>query len=495
MPKNSLPIVAIIGRPNVGKSALFNRLVGKRVAIVEGTPGVTRDRNYGDTVWQGHSFTIIDTGGFVPGSLDEIEAEVRKQAEFAIHQADMILFVVDAQTGFMNHDVEVAKMLRKQKKPVFLAVNKVDEPGNLAVTADFYKLGLGEPFPISAIHGYGVAEILDELVKKLPEMEKSEDDESITKMAIVGRPNVGKSSILNQLLGENRTIVTNQPGTTRDAIDTLMTYKDKQYLLIDTAGARRKARVSEDIEYYSVTRAMQAIRRADVAALVIDAEDGVTAQDAKLAGYIEKAGTSCILIINKWDLVEHQVDKYLEKFKKEKKWEMDEDEEEIEEKPKKKKEYHKTTEFSAKTLPHDRGAHISKAMEQYEEHIAEHLYFMTYAPIVYTCALSGQRITNILDTVDEVMMERAKRVATSELNEFLQAVVAHWQPPEKYAKAVKLLYMTQTDTNPPHFTLFVNLPKSLNEDYLRYITNSLRERFGFLGTPITINIRSKKKVK
>jgi GTP-binding protein len=337
MPKNSLPIVAIIGRPNVGKSALFNRMVGQRVAIVEGTPGVTRDRNYGDGDWRGHSFTLVDTGGFVPGSLDEIEVEVRKQAIFAIKESDVILFVVDARTGFMDHDVEVADMLRKQKKPVFLAVNKVDEPGNLAETADFYKLGLGNPYALSAIHGLGVADLLDDLVKKLPEVDKSDEDETITKIAIVGRPNVGKSSLLNQLLGENRTIVTNQPGTTRDAIDTLLTYNDKEYILIDTAGVRRKAKVTENLEYYAVTRAMQSVRRADVAVLVIDATEGVTSQDAKLAGYIEKEGTSCVLVINKWDIVEHQVDEYLAKFEKEKRWESDdEDEDEEERKPKKK---------------------------------------------------------------------------------------------------------------------------------------------------------------
>jgi GTP-binding protein len=495
MPTKNLPIVAIIGRPNVGKSALFNRLIGKRMAIVEDIPGVTRDRNYGEGEWSGRSFTLIDTGGFIPGSLDHIDAEVRKQAEFSINEADVIVFLVDGQVGFMDQDIEVANILRKSKKPVLLAVNKIDNPMDFSSWSDFYRLGLGTPNPISAIHGHGVADLLDEVNKVLPQKGSREDLAEAAKICIVGRPNVGKSSIINQLLGQDRAIVSDIAGTTRDSIDSYLKFEDDIYVLIDTAGVRRKAKVDENLEYYTVNRAMQSIRRADLAVLVIDAREGVTAQDARLAGYIAKQGTSCIIVVNKWDLVEDQVDQFLKEFKRrEEKQPVYEDENFPLEKKTRKELFDAAGNIIIGQLPKNRGANIETAMREYVKHVQKNMYFMTWAPVVFTSALNGKRIFDIMEQAKFVMEERKKRVSTAQLNRFLKTVVDHWQPPEKHGKEIRLYYMAQTDTTPPHFTLFVNLPKSIPDEYFRYIMNCIRKEFGFIGTPVTMNIRAKKKL-
>ncbi len=494
MPAKNLPIVAIIGRPNVGKSALFNRLVGKRLAIVEDTPGVTRDRNYGEADWNGRAFTLIDTGGFIPGSLNFIDTEVRKQAEFSIHEADVILFIVDGQIGFMDHDIEVANMLRKCKKPVILAVNKIDNPMDYSSWADFHRLGLGNPMPISSLHGHGVADVLDEVIEKLPEKGKHEELEMAARICIVGRPNVGKSSIINQLLGNYRSIVSEVAGTTRDSIDSYLNYKNETFVLIDTAGVRRKAKVDEDLEYYTVNRAMQSIRRSDLAILVLDAREGVTAQDARLAGYIAAHGTSCIIVINKWDLVEEQVDKFLaEIHKREKKDPVYEDEHFPRKKLNQRDLFDSAGNIIINRLPKDRGSNIETAMREYVKHLHKNLYFMTWAPVLFTSALTGKRMQDIMELTQEVMVERQRRVTTAQLNRFLKTVVDHWQPPEIRGKEIKLYYMAQTDTTPPHFTLFVNQPNSIPDDYLRYILNCIRKEFGFIGAPVTVNIRAKKK--
>lgn len=510
MSHKNLPILALIGRPNVGKSALFNRLVGCRQAIVEDIPGVTRDRNYGESDWNGRSFTVIDTGGFIPGSMDEIEAEVRDQAEFAIREADVILFIVDGKVGFMDRDIEVANLLRKHNKPLLLVVNKIDNTTDYSSWTEFYKLGLGDPHPISSLHGNGLGDVLDEAVKLFPPQDEENEINPAARIAIVGRPNVGKSSLLNELLGQRRSIVSDQSGTTRDSIDTVIVRNGKEYILIDTAGIRKKSRVNENVEYYSVNRALHAIRRSDVAILVVDAQEGITSQDAKLAGYIAQEGTSCILVINKWDLIEEKVDDYLARFKKREEdpnFPSDDEDELFEDgkpkkipfkkfkKEKKPKVYVDQSMLFESMLPQDRGANIHLAMREYQKHVEKNLYFMTWVPVLYTSATQGKRVERIFEYVDQVMEARHSRVSTGELNRFLEGAIEHWQPPEIHGKEVKVYYMTQTDTAPPHFTLFVNLKDSIPSDYTRYLMNCIRKAFGFIGCPVTLNIRSKKKLK
>ncbi|MFB3895915.1 MAG: ribosome biogenesis GTPase Der [bacterium] len=470
----SFPLVAIIGRPNVGKSALFNRIVGQSIAIVDDMPGVTRDRLYAATDWAGHEFTLVDTGGLIPSATAGIEAEVRKQAEVAIAEADAIIFLVDAQIGLDDEDRVAADLLRRQKKKVIIAANKIDNPDEESLTAPFYKLGLGHPIAISAIHGIRINELLDAVVAHLPkEEEKRVKDEHQIKLAIIGRPNVGKSSIINAILGQKRTIVSSIPGTTRDAIDTSFNYNQDNYLLIDTAGIRKRNKVEWGVESFGVIRAMRAIRRADIAALVIDATTGVTEQDMKIAGEIEAEGTSCVLVVNKWDLVEKDIDEGKLTFKK--------------------KEHEGKKEEEAEIVPLNRGLKVSQAMKHFDQHLRSNLFFLSYAPVIFVSALTGQRVLKVLDLVKSVNIERNKRVTTGQLNEFLAQIIARKHPPEPHGRAVKLYYMTQVKTRPPLFVLFINRPKDLPTSYQKYILNSLREAFGFVGAPVTIKLRERKR--
>jgi GTP-binding protein len=471
----SYPLVAIIGRPNVGKSALFNRIVGQSIAIVDDMPGVTRDRIYANTDWAGHEFTVVDTGGLIPSATTGIEVEVRKQAEVAISEADAIIFLVDAQMGLDDEDREAAELLRKQKKKVIVAANKIDNSEEVSLTAPFYKLGLGHPIAISAIHGIRINDLLDAVVEHLPKEKKEKPiAENLIKLAIIGHPNVGKSSIINAILGQERTIVSPIPGTTRDAIDTPFIYNQDNFMLIDTAGMRRRTKVDWGVESFGAIRAMRAIRRADIAALVIDASTGVTEQDMKIAGEIEAEGTSCILAVNKWDLVEQDIAAGKLSF--------------LLREPKT-----DDTENGGKVITPNRGVIVSQAMKQFEHHLRKSLFFLNYAPIIYVSALTGQRVLKILDLVKAVNIERNKRVTTGQLNQFLAQIIGRKHPPEPHGKAVKLYYMTQVKSSPPLFVIFVNRPKDLPASYQKYILNSLREHFGFVGTPVIIKLRERKR--
>ncbi|WP_406676198.1 ribosome biogenesis GTPase Der [Moorella sp. ACPs] len=436
MPK---PLVAIVGRPNVGKSTLFNRITGARVAIVEDTPGVTRDRLYRDADWRGCQFTLVDTGGIAARSDDPLVVQVRRQAEMALAEADVILFVVDARTGLTADDEEVAEILRRSGRPVILVANKVEDFSDPTMIHEFYRLGLGDPFPISAIHGLNIGDLLDRIVELLPETAAEEDGMAL-KVAVVGRPNVGKSSIVNRLLGEERVIVSDLPGTTRDAIDTYIRRGDREYILIDTAGMRRKSRIADPTEHYSVLRALKAVERADVVLVVLDGTEGVTEQDKKIAGYGHEQGKASIIIVNKWDLV-----------------------------------------------PKD-----DKTMARYEEMIREELSFMSYAPIIFISALTGQRVARILPAIDAVGAEASRRVATSTLNSIVQEAVMLTPPPAAKGQAVKIFYATQVKVKPPTFIFFCNRPEDVHFSYQRYLENQLRQAFGFEGTPLRLLFRRSK---
>ncbi|NYE58633.1 ribosome biogenesis GTPase Der [Carboxydothermus ferrireducens] len=433
------PVVAIVGRPNVGKSTLFNRIIGERIAIVEDTPGVTRDRLYSEAEWQGKVFDLIDTGG-LEFSEDLITTKVREQIEKAINEADLILFVCDSREGITSTDEAVAKNLRKSDKPVILVANKVDDylnpPANFY---DLYRLGLGEPFPISAANGTNVGDLLDLVISKLNFPEDYEDENPVVKIAVVGRPNVGKSSLVNALLGEERVVVSDIPGTTRDAIDTPMWYQGKPYLLIDTAGMRRKSRIEEDLERYSVNRSIKAIRRADVALLVISAEEGVTEQDKKIAGLIHEYGRGVIIVVNKWDLIEKD----------------------------------------------------AKTADRYKEHIYFELGFLKYAPVIFVSAKTGQRLNKLMELVDRVSFEHQKRVATSILNQVLREAVVLNPPPADRGRPLKIYYATQIETKPPTFALFVNDAELMHFSYLRYLENVFRQNFGFEGTTLKFVLRER----
>lgn len=451
-----MAIVAIIGKQNVGKSTLFNRLIRKRIAIVDNVPGITRDRNYAQTDWAGYKFTVVDTGGLIPSATTGIEAEVKKQAEIAINEADIILLVVDAKTGIDYEDKEVANLIRKSNKTVLVVVNKVDNPKKESAVHEAYALGLGDPHPVSAIHGTGINSLLDKIVNLLPvepeEEKKAEFSENLIKISFVGRPNVGKSSLINFILGEERCIVTPNPGTTRDAIDTMFTYKDQQFLLIDTAGIRRKSRITYGVETYSVLRALRSVIRADVCALVLDALEGVTSQDMKIAGYIEQVGSGIVLVANKWDLVEKEA----QRQKK----------------------------------------NIKSLFAEFEQYIHSKLDFVNYAPVIFVSALTGERVLQILDLVKAVNLERKKTIASSELNEFLTQAIEKYPPPTTSAgKHIRIRSITQVQTAPPKFAIFCNYPKELPETYLRYLENSIRRSFGFTGTPIKFQVRLAKKKK
>ncbi|MFN9595470.1 MAG: ribosome biogenesis GTPase Der [Bacteroidota bacterium] len=430
-------IVAIVGRPNVGKSTLFNRLVQERKAIVDEVAGVTRDRHYGKSEWTGHHFTVIDTGGYVRGSEDIFEDEIRKQVMLAVDEADVILFVVDVTTGLTDLDEEVARMLRKSKKKVLLVANKVDHSGRGFENAEFYKLGLGEIFNISAISGSGTGELLDETVSDFPQEEPEQDN--LPKIAIVGQPNVGKSSLLNTLLGMERTIVTPMAGTTRDTIHTRYKGFGFDFYLIDTAGLRRKGKVKEDIEFYSVMRTIRAIEDSDVCILMIDATQGLSAQDINIYGLAERNKKGIVLLVNKWDLIEGK----------------------------------------------------EKSMKLIEEEIREKLAPFNDIPIIFTSVLKKQRIHKALETALEVYQNRKQRISTSTLNKVMLAVIEHYPPPSTKGKSIKIKYVTQLPGGNPHFAFFCNLPQYIRDPYRRYLENQLRANFNLTGVPISIHLRAK----
>lgn len=437
------PIVAIVGRPNVGKSTLFNRIVGagNMVAIVEDKPGVTRDRLYRDAEWLGKEFTLVDTGGIeFKNVTDQISQGIHLQAKLAIEESDVIIFMVDAREGLTAIDEEVARVLRKSEKKIILAANKVEDfTGNYDVY-DFYKLGLGEPVLISASHGKNIGDLLDEVVNLLPQhTDDNEENDDIIKIAVIGRPNVGKSSIVNAMLGEERVIVSDVAGTTRDAIDTFFEQGDDRYILIDTAGMRKKGKIDEPTERYSVIRSLRAVDRADVVLMVIDAAEGVTEQDKKIAGYAHEAGKGILIVVNKWDLVEKD----------------------------------------------------DKTMLRYLEDIREELGFMQYAPVLFTSALTGKRIPKILELVRFIAEQHSMRISTSTLNELIQESVRINPPPTDKGKRLKILYATQASVRPPTFIIFVNDAELMHFSYLRYLENQLRSSFGFEGTPVRIMVRER----
>ena len=433
------PVVAIVGRPNVGKSTLFNRLVGSRKAIVEDIPGVTRDRLYDNSDWAGRDFIIIDTGGIRFDEGDIFTREIKLQAELAVEEADVILFVVDAQDGVSHEDEQVANMLRKSKKPVVLAANKVENFDKQLDYYEFYKLGLGEPIPVSAMHGRNINELLDAVIAKFAPASEYGEDEDAVKIAIVGRPNVGKSSLVNALLGEERVIVSDVPGTTRDAIDTPFEYEGNKYILIDTAGIRKKSRIKEATERYSVIRTLKSVERADVVLTMLDASEGVIEQDKRVAGYVHEQGKANIIVVNKWDLIEKD----------------------------------------------------GQTMNRFDEDIREELKFLSYCPILYISALTRRRIFKILELVDFVSGQHNRRVKTAELNQVINEAMLLNPLPGGGGKKIKIYYATQVQTAPPAFVFFANYPEKVHFSYLRYLDNVLRKNFGFEGTPIRLMVRKR----
>ena len=435
-------IVAVVGRPNVGKSTLFNALCGENVSIVEDTPGVTRDRIYADCDWQNHPFTLIDTGGIEPESGDVILRQMREQAQIAIETADVIIFMVDVRTGLVDADYTVADMLRKSKKPVVLCVNKVDSFNKQQNDVyEFYNLGMGDPIPVSAAGRQGIGDLLDEIVKYFKEDDAEEAEDERPRIAVVGRPNVGKSSIINRLLGENRLIVSDVAGTTRDAIDTVVTHNGEEYVFIDTAGLRRKSKIREDIERYSIIRTVAAIDRCNIAVIVIDATLGVSEQDTKIAGIAHERGKGAILLVNKWDAVEDKNDKTIYKF---------------------------------------------------TEELRQKFSFMPYADIMFVSAVTGQRLIKLYDEIDKVRQNQNLRIPTGVLNEILTEATAMHEPPQDKGKRLRLFYVTQVGVNPPTFVIFVNDRELFHFSYQRYIENRFREAFGFAGTPVHFMIRERK---
>ena len=433
-------IVAIVGRPNVGKSTLFNRIIGERDAIVDPKSGVTRDRHYGQAEWNGKKFTVIDTGGYVPDSDDVFESAIREQVQIAIDEADVIVFVVDAITGVTPIDIEIAKILRQTKKKVILAVNKIDNDKLELYSSQFYELGLGEPFSISALHGRKVGDFLDEVVKDLPEkVEETEEGKNQIKVAVVGQPNVGKSSFVNAILGENRIIVTDIPGTTRNSIDTTFRYNDTEFVLIDTAGLRRRSKIKESIEFYSAIRALKSVERCDVAVVMLDATCGLERQDLRIIGEAADLKKGIIIAVNKWDLIEKDSNTALE----------------------------------------------------YEHALKERLKVFDYVPILFISAKTKQRIFKVLDLAKIVYDERNKKIKTSELNKVLFPIVKETPPPAVSGKEIKIKYVTQVKTAPPVFAFFANFPDDIPEHYKRFLENKIREHFGFIGVPVTIVFKKK----
>lgn len=437
----SKPIVAIVGRPNVGKSTLFNGLAGEMISIVKDTPGVTRDRIYADVTWLNHAFTMIDTGGIEPESKDIILSQMREQAEIAIETADVILFLVDVKQGLVDSDTKVADLLRRSKKPVVLVVNKVDNFDKyMPDVYEFYNLGIGEPIPVSAASRLGIGDMLDELVKHFKGESDDEEEDERPRVAIVGKPNVGKSSIINRILGENRVIVSDIAGTTRDAVDTPVTRDGREFVFIDTAGLRRKSKIKEELERYSIIRTVSAVERADIVVVVIDATEGVTEQDAKIAGIAHDRGKGIIVVVNKWDAIEK----------------------------------------------------TDKTIYEHTKKIKEILSFMSYAEYLFVSAETGQRINKLFDMIDVVIQNHSMRVATGVLNEILMEAVAMQQPPSDKGKRLKIYYMTQVSVKPPTFVVFVNDKELMHFSYTRYIENKIREAFGFKGTSLKFIIRERK---
>ena len=435
------PLVAIVGRPNVGKSMLFNKLTGQRVSIVEDTPGVTRDRIYGDCEWCGRSFSLVDTGGIEPGTENDMLKFMRRQAEIGIELADAIIMVVDVRSGVTAADQDVATMLRKSRKPVCLAVNKCDSIGLVNPDVfEFYSLGIGDLFETSAIHGHGTGDMLDWVLENIPEEEETEEEEEVIKVAIVGKPNVGKSSLLNRILGEERVIVSNVAGTTRDAIDSYFENETGKYCFIDTAGMRRKSKVDDAIEKFSNMRTINAIERADVCLVLIDANEGVTEQDTKIAGLVHEAGKAAIIVVNKWDAV---ADKE------------------------------------------------TNTMRDKEQGVLEGLSYMTYAPVVFLSALTGQRVDKLYQVIQDVYAQNTSRITTGQLNSVLAEATARVQPPTDKGRRLKIYYMTQAGTKPPHFVIFCNDARLFHFSYQRYLENQIRDVFGLQGTPVRITIRQK----
>ena len=439
--RKTKPIVAVVGRPNVGKSTLFNALAGEQISIVKDTPGITRDRIYADVSWLDYNFTLIDTGGIEPESKDIILSQMREQAQIAIDTADVILFMVDVKQGLQDADSKVADMLRRSHKPIVLVVNKVDNFDKfMADVYEFYNLGIGDPHPISAVNRMGLGDMLDEVVSYFPEDAAEEDEDERIRVAIVGKPNVGKSSIINKLLGENRLIVSDIAGTTRDAVDTEITYNGKDYIFIDTAGLRRKNKIKEELERYMIVRTVSAVERAEVVVLVIDAVEGVTEQDAKIAGIAHERGKAVIIAVNKWDAVEKD----------------------------------------------------DKTIYRVTEKIRNVLSYMPYAEILFISAKTGQRLNKLFETIDIVSENHSMRVATGVLNEIMTEAVAMQQPPSDKGKRLRLYYITQVSVKPPTFVIFVNDKELMHFSYTRYIENQIRESFGFKGTPLKFIIRERK---
>ena len=437
MPK---PLVAIVGRPNVGKSMLFNKLTGRRTSIVEDTPGVTRDRIYGSCEWRGRTFDLMDTGGIEPGTDSEILQFMRRQAEIGIELADAIIMVTDVKVGLTAADAAVATILQRSRKPVILAVNKCDAVGGVNPDVyEFYALGLGDPLEVSAVHGHGTGDLLDWCVDHFPEAAPQEEDETLTRVAIVGRPNVGKSSLLNRILGEERVIVSDVAGTTRDAIDSYFENDFGKYCFIDTAGMRRKSRVDDAIERYSNLRSVSAIERADVCIVMIDATQGVTEQDTKIAGLVHEAGKAVLIAVNKWDLVEKE----------------------------------------------------TNTMRDMEVQVRQDLSFMPYAPVVFLSALTGQRVDKLYEVINQVAQSNAMRVTTGALNSVLADATARVQPPSDKGRRLKIYYMTQAGVKPPHFVIFCNDARLFHFSYQRYLENQIRGVFGLVGTPVRMTIRQK----
>lgn len=438
--RNTKPIVAIVGRPNVGKSTLFNALAGEKISIVQDTPGITRDRIYADVTWLNQTFTMIDTGGIEPDSKDIILSQMREQAQIAIDTADVIIFLVDVKQGLQDSDSKVADMLRRSKKPVVLVVNKVDSfEKYMADVYEFYNLGIGEPFAISSVNKLGFGDMLEQVCSFFPETEGDEEEDDRPRVAIVGKPNVGKSSLINKLLGEDRLIVSDIAGTTRDAVDAAVTYQDKEYVFIDTAGLRRKNRVKEDLEHYMILRTVSAVERADIVVLVIDASEGVTEQDAKIAGIAHDRGKAVIVAVNKWDIVEKD----------------------------------------------------DKTIYRFTEKVRDTLSFMPYAEILFVSVKTGQRLNKLFETIDMVSENHAMRVGTGVLNEIMTEAVAMQQPPNDKGKILRLYYITQVAVKPPTFVIFVNDKELMHFSYTRYIENQIRKTFGFKGTPLKFIIRER----
>ncbi|MCI9271136.1 MAG: ribosome biogenesis GTPase Der [Dorea sp.] len=435
------PVVAIVGRPNVGKSTLFNGLAGQMISIVKDTPGVTRDRIYADVNWLNRDFTLIDTGGIEPESKDIILSQMREQAQIAIDTADVIIFITDVKQGLVDADSKVADMLRRSGKPVVLVVNKVDSfEKYMPDVYEFYNLGIGEPVPVSAASRLGIGDMLDEVTSHFPERSEEEEEDERPRIAIVGKPNVGKSSIINKLLGEQRVIVSDVAGTTRDAIDTEIVHQGREYVFIDTAGLRRKSRIKEELERYSIIRTVTAVERADVVLVVIDAAEGVAEQDAKIAGIAHERGKGVIIVVNKWDAIEKN----------------------------------------------------DRTMREYENKVRQILSFMPYAEIMYVSAETGQRLPKLFDKIDMVIENQTLRVATGVLNEIMMEAVAMQQPPSDKGKRLKIYYITQVSVKPPTFVIFVNDKELMHFSYTRYLENKIREAFGFKGTSLKFFIRERK---